>query len=83
MSRKRFINSFILAIAFMVLFTGCGEASEPVNSTAYNDENGSESTDIADTEKEEETKETEETERESMQDAQEDMIAEAIKQETA
>lgn len=83
MSRKRFINSFILAIALIVLFTGCGEASEPVNSTAYSDENGSESTDIAETEKEEETKETEETERENMQDTQEDMIAEAIKQETA
>ncbi len=83
MSRKRFINSFILAIALMVLFTGCGEASEPVNGAAYGDEKVSESADAADTENEEETKETEETERESMQDTQEDRIAEAIKQETA
>ena len=77
MTGKRFTAIFLLTAALMVLVTGCQTASEPVDGGAYSDEVSTESTDTAETEKDEET------ERESMQDAQEDMIAEAIKQETA
>ena len=77
MHGKRLTVIFLFTAALMVMVTGCQSASEPVDSGTYSSENISESTDSADNEK------NEETENESMQDEQKDMIAEAIKQETA
>lgn len=77
MSRKRFTVFSLLMAALMVMMTGCQTASEPVDDGTYNDENIAQSADAVDIEK------NEETESESMQDKQEDMIAEAIRQETA
>lgn len=77
MSRKRVAKIFLLTAALMVMTAGCGSASEPVEDRVYNGEDITESTDDAYAEK------NKEAEGESMQDAQEDKIAEAIRQETA
>ncbi len=72
---KKLYCMFILSVVLMM--TGCQRVSEPGDGGTYSDENISELRDAADTE------DSNETESESMQDGQEDMIAEAIKQETA
>ncbi|MDE6777781.1 MAG: hypothetical protein K2J25_07545, partial [Oscillospiraceae bacterium] len=77
MSRKRFSVFSLLTAALMVMVTGCQSASESVDNGTLIDENITQSADDVDIEN------NEETESESMQDEQKDMIAEAIKQETA
>ncbi len=77
MRAKEFTVSFLLTAALMMTAAGCQAAPESVEGSAYGAENVLESTDAVDTEK------TEETGSENMQETQEDMIAEAIRQETA
>lgn len=74
MHRKGFAKCCILAAALMATFTGCQTASEPAADAVSGSETILEST---------ETPESEEKERESMQETQSDMIAEAVRQETA
>lgn len=77
MRRKGFTAFISVAAALTVLAAGCQPAPEPASGDASSSETVSESTDTVNVEK------NEETERESMQDTQKNMIAEAIKQETA
>lgn len=81
MSRKRFATFILVSAALVAALNGCGAASETANSAKIS----AESTDAADVGKSEEGEEMDETEEtvESMQGTQEDMIAEAIRQETA
>lgn len=74
MHGKEVARCCILAAALMVTFTGCQTASEPADDAVSGSETILEST---------ETPESEEKERESMQETQNDMIAEAVRQETA
>lgn len=74
MHGKEVARCCILAAALMVTFTGCQTASEPADDAVSGSETILEST---------ETPESEEKERESMQETQSDMIAEAVRQETA
>ena len=68
---------FLLAAALTVTGTGCQTASAPAAGTATGSETAAEPTTAAETAK------NNETECESMQETQQDMIAEAIAQETA
>ena len=77
MGRKRVAEIFLLTAALMVMTAGCRTASESVDGSVYNGESIPGSTDTADAEKDTDA------EGEGVQDAQKDMIAEAIKQETA
>lgn len=77
MGRKRVAEIFMLTAAFMVLTAGCGAVSESADDGAYSGEYIPGSTDAADAEK------NNGSEGEDMQEAQKDMIAEAIRQETA
>ncbi|MBD5528550.1 MAG: hypothetical protein HDR02_09115 [Lachnospiraceae bacterium] len=74
---KEFTVSFLLTAALVMTAAGCQATPESVEGSAYGSENVLESTDAADTEIDEETG------SENMQETQEDMIAEAIRQETA
>ena len=74
MHRKGFAKCCILTAALMATFTGCQTASEPAADAVSDNETILEST---------EPPEREEKERESMQETQSDMIAEAVRQETA
>lgn len=77
MGKKRLLKFILLTAALTVTVMGCQTAPEPADDGAHDAETISESTDIADAEQ------NYETEGEDMQDEQEDMIAEAIRQETA
>lgn len=79
MSRKRFTIILGLAAVFMVMLGGCRMASEP-EKDGTKDISSERIPDAADIE---DMAKKEEMESESMKDAQEDKIAEAIKQETA
>ncbi|MDE5746361.1 MAG: hypothetical protein K2I21_02145, partial [Acetatifactor sp.] len=74
---KEFTVSFLLTAALMMTAAGCQATPESVEGSVYGGDNVLESTDAADTEK------NEEAGSENMQETQEDMIAEAIRQETA
>lgn len=80
MRRKGFTAAVLLTAALAVTVVGCGKASGPAEGSAQGGESASGSADTGDTGKQEENKETE---SEDMQETQEDMIAEAIRQETA
>lgn len=77
MGKKRVIKTVLLTAAFMVTAAGCRTASEPTEGAARDSETVSESTSAGDAEN------NSEKEIEDMQDEQKDMIAEAIRQETA
>lgn len=77
MGKKKLLKSILLTVAFLVTATGCQAASEPADGGARDGETISASTGTADTENDNVT------EGEDMQDEQKDMIAEAIRQETA
>ena len=77
MNGRRCTVLLLLAALFMLTVTGCQSASEPVDGSTYSGEDTPESVSPAD------SANKEETENSSMQDEQEDMIAEAIRQETA
>lgn len=92
MCGKGFIAGSLLAAALMGMMGGCQKASEPVDGSTCSGEKESGSLDAGDTEKgadvkndsaKSEKEKKEETESESMQKEQKDMIAEAIRQETA
>lgn len=75
--RKSKFYLLCMTAALTVTAAGCGAAPEPAEGAAYKGEDKSVSADAADTEK------NEEKESDGMKNAQEDMIAEAIRQETA
>lgn len=79
MSRKRFTVFFLLTAALMVAVSGCRMTSKQAESSKNNRDSESRPgfTDSGDTKKEEKM------ESEGVRDAREDMIAEAVKQETA
>lgn len=74
---KKTTAIFLLAAALAAATAGCGKTPQPGESDAYQNEDGSESAGTADTKKDEEK------ENDGMKNEQEDMIAEAIRQETA
>lgn len=78
MNKKRCTVLLLLAALLMLTVTGCQSASEPVDGSTHSSEDMSESVTPADSANKEETESNN-----SMQDEQEDMIAEAIRQETA
>lgn len=78
MNGRRCTVLLLLAALFMLTVTGCQSASEPVDGSTLSSEDMSESVTPADSANKEETESNN-----SMQDEQEDMIAEAIRQETA
>lgn len=78
MNKKRCTVLLLLAALLMLTVTGCQSASEPVDGSTLSSEDMSESVTPADSANKEETESNN-----SMQDEQEDMIAEAIRQETA
>lgn len=77
MCGKKFAVALVAAAALIMIAPGCGTDTEPADSGISNGENISESTDLSENER------NEETENKDMEASQEDMIAEAIKQETA
>lgn len=82
MSRKRWTTFVFLPAALLILVSGCGTATEPVNGGEYKAENNADAAE-AGNDKDKETEDVKGTEREDMQDTEKDGIAEAIKQETA
>jgi len=77
MGKKRLLKFILLTAALTVTVMGCQTAPEPADDGAHDAETISESPDTADAEQ------NYEAEGENMQDEQKDMIAEAIRQETA
>ena len=77
MGKKRLLKFILLTAALTVTVMGCQTAPEPADDGAHDAEIISESPDTADAEQ------NYEAEGENMQDEQKDMIAEAIRQETA
>lgn len=82
MSRKRWTTFVFLPAALLILVSGCGTATEPVNGGEYKAENNADAAE-AGNDRDKETEDVKGTEREDMQDTEKDGIAEAIKQETA
>lgn len=77
MCKKKLLQFILLTAALMVTAAGCRTASEPANNGMRDEETISESAGAADAES------NSEMEGEDMQSEQKDMIAEAIRQETA
>lgn len=77
MNKRKFLKFILLIATLMVTVVGCRTASEPADSSTYDGQTISESTGATDGEN------NSVAEGESMQDESKDMIAEAIRQETA